>query len=63
MIVFVAGNAVVDIGVGDIFALAGLDKTYIGLLLDEFLEDVPEMPQRNLAVGLILKQAEVVSNS
>ncbi|EBW3215043.1 DUF3387 domain-containing protein, partial [Salmonella enterica subsp. enterica serovar Remiremont] len=39
----------------DVFALAGLDKPNIGLLSDEFLEEVREMPQRNLAVELLEK--------
>jgi type I restriction enzyme R subunit len=38
-----------------VFALAGLDKPNIGLLSDEFLEEVREMPQRNLAVELLEK--------
>ena len=46
-------NAVVATGVEDVFALAGLDKPNIGLLSDEFLEEVREMPQRNLAVELL----------
>ena len=41
--------------VEDVFALAGLDKPNIGLLSDEFLEEVREMPQRNLAVELLEK--------
>ena len=48
-------NAVVATGVEDVFALAGLDKPNIGLLSDEFLEEVREMPQRNLAVELLKK--------
>lgn len=47
--------AVVATGVEDVFALAGLDKPNIGLLSDEFLEEVREMPQRNLAVELLEK--------
>ena len=42
-------------GVDDVFALAGLDKPNIGLLSDEFLEEVRELPQRNLAVELLEK--------
>jgi type I restriction enzyme R subunit len=41
--------------VADIFALAGLDKPNIGLLSDEFLEDVRQMESRNLAVELLEK--------
>lgn len=48
-------NAVVATGVEDLFALIGLDKPNIGLLSDEFLEEVREMPQRNLAVELLEK--------
>ncbi|BFI65202.1 DEAD/DEAH box helicase [Yersinia pseudotuberculosis] len=48
-------NAIVATGVDDVFALAGLDKPNIGLLSDEFLEEVREMPQRNLAVELLEK--------
>ena len=48
-------NAVVATGVEDVFALAGLDKPNIGLLSDEFLEEVREMPQRNLAEELLEK--------
>ena len=42
-------------GVADVFALCGLDKPNIGLLSDEFLEDVRQMPERNLAVELLEK--------
>jgi type I restriction enzyme R subunit len=48
-------NAVVAESVTDIFALCGLEKPNIGLLSDEFLEDVRNMPQRNLAVELLEK--------
>jgi type I restriction enzyme R subunit len=48
-------NAVIATGVEDVFALAGLDKPNIGLLSDEFLEEVREMPHRNLAVELLQK--------
>jgi type I restriction enzyme, R subunit len=48
-------NAIVADGVADIFALAGLDKPNIGLLSDEFLEDVRRMDSRNLAVELLEK--------
>ncbi|MGE4502611.1 MAG: HsdR family type I site-specific deoxyribonuclease [Thiomicrospira sp.] len=48
-------NAVVSEGVADVFALAGLDKPNIGLLSDEFLEDVRRMPYKNLAVELLEK--------
>jgi len=48
-------NAVIAEGVDDVFALCGLDKPNIGLLSDEFLEDVRQMPERNLAVELLEK--------
>jgi type I restriction enzyme R subunit len=48
-------NAVVSDGVADIFALAGINKPNIGLLSAEFLEDVRNMPARNLAVELLEK--------
>ncbi|UJR63681.1 type I restriction endonuclease subunit R [Dickeya zeae] len=48
-------NAIVADSVADIFALAGLDKPNIGLLSDEFLEDVRQMKSRNLAVELLEK--------
>ncbi|MGB0468195.1 MAG: type I restriction endonuclease subunit R [Pontibacterium sp.] len=48
-------NAIVADGVADIFELVGLDKPNIGLLSDEFLEDVKNLPQRNLAVELLEK--------
>ncbi len=48
-------NAIIADGVADIFALAGLDKPNIGLLSDEFLEDVRQMESRNLAVELLEK--------
>ena len=48
-------NAVIAEGVADVFALCGLDKPNIGLLSDEFLEDVRQMPHRNLAIELLEK--------
>jgi len=48
-------NAIIAEGVADVFALAGLDKPNIGLLSDEFLEDVRRMDSRNLAVELLEK--------
>ena len=48
-------NAIIADGVADVFALAGLDKPNIGLLSDEFLEDVRKMNSRNLAVELLEK--------
>lgn len=48
-------NAVRAEGVSDVFAMCGLDKPNIGLLSDEFLEDVREMPYKNFAVELLEK--------
>ncbi|MGP5565676.1 type I restriction endonuclease subunit R, partial [Vreelandella alkaliphila] len=48
-------NALVSEGVTDVFALCGLDKPNIGLLSDEFLEDVRQMPYKNFAVELLEK--------
>ncbi|ELX07463.1 DEAD/DEAH box helicase [Acinetobacter baumannii] len=48
-------NAVIADGVTDVFAMCGLDKPNIGLLSDEFLDDVRKMPYRNLAVELLEK--------
>ncbi|NQY87203.1 MAG: type I restriction endonuclease subunit R [Colwellia sp.] len=48
-------NAVIAEGVDDIFKMVGLDKPNIGLLSDEFLEDMKNMPQKNLAVELLEK--------
>ena len=58
-------NAITSEGVNDIFALAGLDKPNIGLLSDEFLEDVRKTPLKNLAVELLerLLKDEIRSNS
>ena len=46
-------NAVKAEDVQDIFQMAGLDKPNIGLLSDEFLEDVRRMERKNLAVELL----------
>jgi type I restriction enzyme R subunit len=48
-------NAIVANGVEDIFTLAGLSQPNIGLLSDEFLEEVRQMPARNFAVELLEK--------
>lgn len=48
-------NAIVADGVADVFELVGLDKPNIGLLSPEFLEDVKNLPQKNLAVDLLEK--------
>lgn len=46
-------RAVVSEGVVDIFEAVGLNKPDIGILSEEFLNDVRLMPQRNLAVELL----------
>ena len=51
----IVDNALVAEGVTDVFALCGLDKPNIGLLSDEFLEDVRQMPYKNFAVELLEK--------
>jgi type I restriction enzyme R subunit len=48
-------NAIIADGVADVFELVGLDKPNIGLLSPEFLEDVKNLPQKNLAVELLEK--------
>jgi len=48
-------NAIIAEGVADVFDMVGLDKPNIGLLSDEFLEDVKNLPQRNLAMELLEK--------
>lgn len=48
-------NAVVAEGVADVFTLAGLEKPNIGLLSDDFLDDLRKTPSRNLAVELLEK--------
>jgi type I restriction enzyme R subunit len=46
-------NAIIADGVDDIFSLVGLDKPNVGLLSPEFLEDVGNMKEKNLAVDLL----------
>ncbi|MDT7806328.1 MAG: type restriction enzyme subunit [Acidobacteriota bacterium] len=49
----IVSRAVMSDEVIDIFAAAGLEKPNIGVLSEEFLNDVRLMPQRNLAVELL----------
>jgi type I restriction enzyme R subunit len=58
-------NALIAEGVQDIFKLAGLDRPDIGLLSDEFLEEVRQLPHRNFAVELLqrLLNDEIKSRS
>jgi len=51
----IVSRAVVADGVVDIFAAAGLEKPDISILSEEFLSEVRDMPQRNLAVELLRK--------
>lgn len=48
-------NAIVAEGVVDVFASVGLDKPNVGLLSEEFLDDIRNMKYRNLAVELLEK--------
>ena len=48
-------NAIVADGVDDIFNIVGLDKPNIGLLSAEFMEDVANLKEKNLAVDLLEK--------
>jgi len=49
----IISSAVVSESVVDIFDAVGLDKPNIGLLDDEFLAQVKNLPERNLAVELL----------
>jgi type I restriction enzyme R subunit len=49
----IISKAVVSAEVIDIFKAAGLNRPDIGILSDEFLEDVRHMKERNLAVELL----------
>ena len=51
----IVSRAVAPDGVMDIFAAAGLAKPDLSILSDEFLAEVRNMPQRNLAVELLRK--------
>ena len=51
----IISKAMVSDEVVDIFAAAGLKKPDISILSDEFLAEVRDMPQRNLAVELLHK--------
>jgi type I restriction enzyme R subunit len=48
-------RAVYSTEVVDIFAAAGLEKPDISILSDEFLAEVQQLPQRNLALELLKK--------
>ena len=51
----IISRAVAPEGVVDIFAAAGLPKPDVSILSDEFLAEVRDLPQRNLAVELLQK--------
>lgn len=51
----IVSRAVASEEVVDIFAAAGLQKPDISILSDEFLAEVKDMPQRNLAVEMLQK--------
>jgi type I restriction enzyme R subunit len=59
----IISSAVVSGEVVDIFAAVGLDKPNIGLLDDDFLVQVHNLPEKNLAVELLerLLQGEIKS--
>ncbi|WP_018609568.1 type I restriction endonuclease subunit R [Uliginosibacterium gangwonense] len=54
----VVAKYVVANGVVDIFEAVGLDKPNIGLLDDDFLDQVKALPERNLAVELLERLLE-----
>lgn len=54
----IIGSAVVSEQVVDIFDAVGLDKPNIGLLDDDFLAEVRNLPERNLAVELLERLLE-----
>ena len=54
----IIGNAVVTGDVVDVFAAVGLDKPNIGLLDDDFLAEVRNLPEKNLAVELLERLLE-----
>jgi len=54
----IVSKAVSSDEVIDIFAAAGLKKPDISILSDDFLSEVRDMPQRNLAVELLRKLLE-----
>ncbi|MDD2466899.1 MAG: type I restriction endonuclease subunit R [Desulfobulbus sp.] len=59
----IIGSAVVSEEVVDIFNAAGLDKPNIGILDEGFLNDIRNLPERNLAVELLerLMEGEIKS--
>lgn len=51
----IVSNALTDGGVIDIYKTLGIDQPDIALLSDKFLEDVRNLPHRNLAFELLTK--------
>jgi len=51
----IISDAIVSDRVIDVFAAAGLKKPDVSILSDEFLENVREMPQKNLAFETLKK--------
>ncbi|MDA8219319.1 MAG: HsdR family type I site-specific deoxyribonuclease, partial [Dehalococcoidales bacterium] len=51
----IVSRAIAPEGVVDIFAAAGLKKPDISILSDEFLAEVRDLPQKNLAVEVLRK--------
>jgi type I restriction enzyme R subunit len=54
----IIGSAVVSDEVVDIFEAVGLDKPNIGILDDDFLTEVANLPERNLAVEMLERLLE-----
>ncbi|HRN77539.1 type I restriction endonuclease subunit R [Ottowia sp.] len=54
----IIGQAVVSDEVVDVFNVAGLDKPNIGILSEEFLNQVKALPEKNLAVELLERLME-----
>ncbi len=54
----IIGSALVSDEVVDIFQAVGLDKPNIGILDDDFLNEVRNLPERNLAVELLERLLE-----
>jgi type I restriction enzyme R subunit len=54
----IIGSALVSNEVVDIFNAAGLEKPNIGILDDDFLSEVRNLPERNLAVELLERLLE-----
>ncbi|TXI81790.1 MAG: HsdR family type I site-specific deoxyribonuclease, partial [Flavobacteriales bacterium] len=54
----IIGSAVVSEDVVDVFEAVGLDKPNIGILDDDFLAEVRNLPEKNLAVELLERLLE-----